>query len=159
MSMKYETIVYQRRRSRRDGDAEPPRLHNAMNDVMRRRAHALFEGLGDDDDVKVVVVTGAGERRYSRARTSASSSGARAREFASIAAAWTFASMDRCRSRSSPPSTARLGGGLEWRSRCDIRIAPPARRWDSRDHPRIIPGRRPGHAAAAATGDAARRSR
>ena len=42
-----------------------PDVHNAMNNAMRRELTAVFEGLRTDDAVRVVLVTGAGERAFS----------------------------------------------------------------------------------------------
>jgi enoyl-CoA hydratase/carnithine racemase len=103
-----------------------PDVHNAMNDVMRRELTRCFEGLLGDDDVKVVVVTGAGERAFS--------AGADIREFVEPLPAVRFREqrrrvefrqvMDRC----PQPIIAAingfaLGGGLELALACDIRIA------------------------------------
>jgi len=103
-----------------------PDVHNAMNDVMRRELTRCFEALGADDDVKVVVVTGAGERAFS--------AGADIREFVAPLAPVPFRehrrrvdfrqAMDRC----PQPILAAVngfafGGGLELALACDIRIA------------------------------------
>jgi enoyl-CoA hydratase/carnithine racemase len=103
-----------------------PDVHNAMNDVMRRELTRCFEGLLGDDDVKVVVVTGAGERAFS--------AGADIREFVEPLPAVRFREqrrrvefrqvMDRC----PQPIIAAingfaLGGGLELALACDISIA------------------------------------
>jgi len=103
-----------------------PDVHNAMNHVMRRELTGCFEGLLGDDDVKVVVVTGAGERAFS--------AGADIREFVEPLPAVRFREqrrrvefrqvMDRC----PQPIIAAingfaLGGGLELALACDIRIA------------------------------------
>src|SRR5262245_19405888 len=42
-----------------------PDVLNAMNDTMRRELTRCFTALADDDGVRVVVVTGAGERAFS----------------------------------------------------------------------------------------------
>src|SRR5882672_3264588 len=126
MSMKYETIVYQVDDHVATVTLNRPDVHNAMNDVMRRELTRCFEGLGDDDDVKVVVVTGAGERAFS--------AGADIREFVAPLVPVKFRehrrrvdfrqAMDRC----PQPILAAVngfafGGGLELALACDIRIA------------------------------------
>src|SRR2546427_6878517 len=65
MSTKYETIVYQVDDHVATVTLNRPEVHNAMNDVMRRELTRCFDGLVADDDVKVVVVTGAGEKAFS----------------------------------------------------------------------------------------------
>ena len=103
-----------------------PEVHNAMNHRMRAELTRCFEALGGDDDVGVVVVTGAGGRAFS--------AGADIREFVEPLPPVRFreqrrrvefrTAMDRC----PQPILAAiegyaLGGGLELALACDIRIA------------------------------------
>src|SRR5215475_12823731 len=123
---RYQTI----RRETTDGVAtitlNRPDVLNAMNDAMRRELTRCFTDLAGDDDVRVVVVTGAGERAFS--------AGADIREFVEPLVPVRFREhrrgldfrqvMDRC----PQPIIAAirgyaLGGGLELALACDIRIA------------------------------------
>ena len=65
MSTKYETLVYDVAEHVATLTLNRPDVHNAMNDAMRRELTRCFEALAVDDDVKVVVVTGAGEKAFS----------------------------------------------------------------------------------------------
>jgi len=103
-----------------------PDVLNAMNDAMRRELTRCFEHLVTDDQVRAVVVTGAGERAFS--------AGADVREFVEPLVPVRFREqrrrlefrqvMDRC----PQPLIAAingwaLGGGLELALACDIRVA------------------------------------
>ena len=103
-----------------------PDVHNAMNDAMRRELTEVFTKLVTDDTVRVVVVTGEGERAFS--------AGADIREFVDVGGITGYRehrkrldfrqAMDRC----PQPIIAAIrgyafGGGLEMALACDIRIA------------------------------------
>jgi enoyl-CoA hydratase/carnithine racemase len=122
----YETI----RSEVADGIAtvtlDRPDVLNAMNETMRRELTRCFEAIVVDDDVRVVVVTGTGDRAFS--------AGADIREFVEPLVPVKFREarrrvdfrqvMDRC----PQPIVAAingfaLGGGLELALACDIRIA------------------------------------
>ena len=103
-----------------------PDVLNAMNEPMRRELTRCFGDLAVDDDVRAIVVTGAGERAFS--------AGADIREFVEPPVPVRFReqrkrldfrqAMDRC----PQPIIAAvrgfaLGGGLELALACDIRVA------------------------------------
>jgi enoyl-CoA hydratase len=123
---RYDTIRYESAEGVATITLDRPDVLNAMNDRMRRELTRCFSGLAGDDDVHVIVVTGAGERAFS--------AGADIREFVAPAVPVRFReerrrldfrqAMDRC----PQPIIAAirgyaLGGGLELALACDIRIA------------------------------------
>ena len=103
-----------------------PDVHNAMNEAMRRDLTRCFDAIAVDDGVKVVVVTGAGERAFS--------AGTDIREFVEPLVPVRFReqrrrldfrqAMDRCwQPIIAAVNGFALGGGLELALACDIRIA------------------------------------
>lgn len=122
----YETILYAVEERVATVTLNRPDVHNAQNDTLRRELHQVFTALTTDDDVTVIVITGAGDRAFS--------AGADIREFVEPASPTLLRErrkrieyrsvMDRC----SQPIIAAingfaLGGGLELALACDIRIA------------------------------------
>ena len=123
---RYQTIRYETVDGVATITLDRPDVLNAMNDAMRRELTRCFTDLAGDDDVRVVVVTGAGERAFS--------AGADIREFVEPLVPVRFREqrrrldfrqvMDRC----AQPIIAAirgfaLGGGLELALACDIRSA------------------------------------
>jgi enoyl-CoA hydratase/carnithine racemase len=126
VTTKYEAIRYEAADGIATITLNRPDVHNAMNDAMRRELTQCFEGLATDDAVKIIVVTGAGDRAFS--------AGADIREFVAPLVPVQFRehrrrvdfrqAMDRC----PQPILAAIGGfafggGLELALACDIRIA------------------------------------
>lgn len=124
--MSYETIRYEASEGIARITLERPDVMNAMNDVMRRELHTCFSGILADEAVRVVIVTGGGEKAFCV--------GADIREFVPPSVPVQYREerkrldfrqvMDRC----PQPIIAAirgyaLGGGLELALACDIRIA------------------------------------
>jgi len=124
--MTYEAIRYEVADHVATITLNRPDVHNAMNNAMRRELTEVFARLATDDSVRVVLVTGAGDRAFS--------AGADIREFVEPAVPTQFReerrridfrqAMDRC----PQPIIAAIrgyafGGGLELALACDIRIA------------------------------------
>jgi len=122
----YEAITVERQDHVAIVTLNRPAALNAQNNPMRRELRDAFAGLGQDGDVRAIVVTGAGDRAFS--------AGADIKEFLEPGAPTEQrelrkrldyrAEMDRC----PQPIIAAirgfaLGGGLELALACDIRIA------------------------------------
>ncbi len=126
MTATYEAITYAVAEGVATITLNRPEVHNAQNDAMRRDLTRCFEGLVTDEAVKVVVITGAGDKAFS--------AGADIKEFVAPLVPVLFREhrrrvdyrtvMERC----PQPILAAingfaLGGGLELALACDIRVA------------------------------------
>ncbi len=123
---RYETILVAREDHVVTITLNRPQVLNAQNNPMRLELFDVFASLRQDEDVRAIVVTGAGERAFS--------AGADIKEFLEPPVPTRFreqrkrldyrGEMDRC----PQPIIAAirgfaLGGGLELALACDIRIA------------------------------------
>ena len=124
--MAYEAIIVERQDHVATVTLNRPAALNAQNNPMRRELFAAFAALRQDDGVRAIVVTGAGDRAFS--------AGADIKEFLEAGSPTEAreqrkqldyrGEMDRC----PQPIIAAirgfaLGGGLELALACDVRIA------------------------------------
>lgn len=63
--MKFETIIYERKEGVAWITLNRPEVRNAQNQTVRSEIIAALEQAKDDDDVCVVVITGAGDKAFS----------------------------------------------------------------------------------------------
>jgi enoyl-CoA hydratase/carnithine racemase len=104
-----------------------PAARNAMNREMYHALHALFEALNERDDVRVVVITGAGEKAFA--------AGADIAEFAALRSEADVLAYEQqvegmlgALERLAKPTIAKIrgyatGGGCSLAAACDLRIA------------------------------------
>jgi enoyl-CoA hydratase len=104
-----------------------PAARNAMNREMYHALHALFEALNERDDVRVVVINGAGEKAFA--------AGADIAEFAALRSEADVLAYEQqvegmlgALERLAKPTIAKIrgyatGGGCSLAAACDLRIA------------------------------------
>jgi enoyl-CoA hydratase len=124
--MSYETVISQVEDGVAAVTLNRPEVHNAMNNAMRRELTEIFGQIRADEAIRVVLVTGGGDKAFS--------AGADIREFVEAQVPTQFrdsrrrldfrSEMDRC----PQPIVAAIrghcfGGGLELALACDVRVA------------------------------------
>ena len=142
--MAYKTLLYEKENNLGIITINRPEVHNALNIDVYRELYDLFQAIEDDADVRVVILTGNGEKAfvggadisYMKGKTSVE-----IEEFV-IAARRTN---DRISTLSKPIIAAvngyALGGGWELAMVCDLIIASDNARFG---HPEITLGIVPG---------------
>jgi enoyl-CoA hydratase/carnithine racemase len=63
-STDFETITYEERNGVAYVTLNRPERHNAFNSLMQREVHSLWRSLRRHDDVRCVVLTGAGDKAF-----------------------------------------------------------------------------------------------
>jgi len=62
--MSYETLLYEKRDGIGVVTINRPEKLNALNQKVMKELHACFEGVQSDDEVRVAILTGAGEKAF-----------------------------------------------------------------------------------------------
>jgi len=65
MTSKYKLIIYEKQNNTAWITINRPEVYNAQNDVLRAEVVKALEQAGIDDDIYVIVITGAGEKAFS----------------------------------------------------------------------------------------------
>jgi enoyl-CoA hydratase len=65
MAGKYKFIIYEQQNNTAWITINRPEVHNAQNDVLRAEIVEALEQAGIDDDIYVIVITGAGDKAFS----------------------------------------------------------------------------------------------
>ena len=60
----FETLLYEEEEGVARVTLNRPAVHNAFNAQMQRELHELWRALRHNDDVRVVILTGAGEKAF-----------------------------------------------------------------------------------------------
>lgn len=131
--LKYKTILYEKKGNTGTVTLNRPQALNAIDSQLSRELVDIFEKIDDDDDLRAVIVTGAGGRAFSV--------GMDIKELVDAAEGvddqqtlmdirrrlWNHNPCKRLASSSKPTIAAiqglALGGGLELALACDIRVA------------------------------------
>ncbi len=104
-----------------------PEVHNALNRALRHQLMALFPQLDRDPQVKVLIITGAGDKAFCTGadlkERSAGSTADMIDERRQVMARWAHALADVSKPVIAAINGYCMGGGLELALQCDIAIA------------------------------------
>jgi enoyl-CoA hydratase len=121
--MEYKTIIYEKRNGIGTVTLNRPEVLNSINRLLAKELFEVFDEIADNDEVKVVILTGSGR---------AFCVGADIKELASSGASpvplsKTYPNAKKIESLDKPVVVAingyAIGGGLELAMACDLRIA------------------------------------
>ncbi|MCX7912303.1 MAG: enoyl-CoA hydratase-related protein [Dehalococcoidales bacterium] len=124
--MTYQTLLYEKKDGIGIVTINRPQSLNALNTTVYNELYDVFEKIENDDEVRVVVLTGAGEKAFAAGSDVSEMANMNTLEIQKFIATIRRAS-DRIYTLSKPTIAAisgyALGGGNELAMCCDLRIA------------------------------------
>jgi E-phenylitaconyl-CoA hydratase len=103
-----------------------PEAMNAVDPEMRARLHETWDRIREDDEIRVVIVTGAGERAFCTGsdlkKTSPATETAAQQLFGTVKGGSLIANLHTDKPMIAAINGYAMGGGLELALACDIRI-------------------------------------
>ena len=125
--MNFENILVQKRESLAQVTINRPKKLNALNKATIEELNLAFEALEDDDNIKVIVLTGSGEKAFVAGADISEFAHFSVEEGGSLAREGQEMLFDYVENLSTPVIAAvngfALGGGLELAMSCHFRIA------------------------------------
>ncbi len=125
--MTYKNLIIEKKDFRALITINRPEKLNALNKETIQELHDAFEDLQDDDDVRVIILTGGGTKSFVAGADISEFSGFNVKQGASLAREGQKLLFDFIENLSTPVIAAvngfALGGGLELAVACHIRVA------------------------------------